>query len=1180
MLWTGEVIPKFSQTYTFTATTAGGDMLYIRPHDSSTWTTLVNDWTVHTATADTASYALTAGQTYDIELEYRQPTVGAAAECKLHWSSPSTPDEAIEAATGVGINFISGDGAFANMVDGTAPDTWNVPKNNWSEIVPTDSNHWPEGDAELLLGNGDASTVTGTSYLIQFNGTAVVSNWPQNVEFWVGSTDYGSSLPAGDGYNSVTNTTTTTMVLLPNQNAGFYLMFTNTSRDGNVSNPEHNGITNLYVMQPTTEGGSTDPQPGTLFTPAGLDLAAQYTTLRLMDFTKTNGNLSSNWSDRTVPGDNFWSGWTLTGGSGVTTGDDSPGDNGVPWELCVALANETGKDLYINIPALASIEYIDNLADLFAYGSNGVTPYTGPQANPVWAPLNSNLKVYIEFSNEIWNSMFTQSGSKGDGWANQLSQRAVYDYLTNDQNDSLYPGGGATPTTTGRLSPRSTSPAATRPPSWPPTPPIPLSTIILRRRTSPTPPPSTAIPSSRAGRPSAWSRSAPPSRPCLAIRAYMPRPRRAACDRSSSGNTAATGPANWANCRRCSLRSTRSTTTSTAAAAAGMTTTISTTGSTTRSLPTAISRPRRSAATSRIPAGASFTFTGAAGMAANGSSLGNPTAPTEGPTNAPAGSTQTAYMQPGASISQSVDFSGGWGDITLFATQTSSSYNYGLTISIDGGAALQLCEGGAGYSGSTTSTSQWGWERTTAFSVTAGYHTVTFTNTSSSGGATVFIDDLGIQTVNGIIEGVAATFKNNTLDLMSDVALCQQWGLSDVGYEGGFDFNQCLGLDDSNGYDDMGEKDYSGDVPNVAMEANLDPRAVAVVMGTLDQFYNAGGTLPIVYESTGNINSSSVAVPTYYNYDTPKQQAAATVETSLPPTGTLPANWSSTFFGGTSLGSPPGNSAFDGTTTTLRGTGGQVDYGGNSALADLTNVSGDTTLIAKMVSTQVGGSGSSRAGIILADSSNGASTTPAVELGVYGYGSSSYNSGNGIIELTAQFSSGSQNDSLATVNVATPYMVQSGNNAAPDEIHNSPVWLKLVETGSGSSTVFTGYYSMNGLSWTEVGATTAGLVSFPHSTNVAGLVSTSITRFTNVSVSPLLFTTPPTASPATVTGTTCRCPPKARARRGIPGSYTPGRPRWCHPAKPSPPLVPMAATPPRTPQLLFTRSAPTFSLRP
>ena len=91
VLWSGEVIPKFSETYTFTATTVGGDVLFIRPHGSSTWTTLVNDWSVHGVTADTATYALTAGQTYDIEMEYAQPTSGAAAECNLQWSSFSTP---------------------------------------------------------------------------------------------------------------------------------------------------------------------------------------------------------------------------------------------------------------------------------------------------------------------------------------------------------------------------------------------------------------------------------------------------------------------------------------------------------------------------------------------------------------------------------------------------------------------------------------------------------------------------------------------------------------------------------------------------------------------------------------------------------------------------------------------------------------------------------------------------------------------------------------------------------------------------------------------------------------------------------------------------------------------------------------------------------------------------------
>ena len=46
----------------------------------------------------------------------------------------------------------------------------------------------------------------------------------------------------------------------------------------------------------------------------------------------------------------------------------------------------------------------------------------------------------------------------------------------------------------------------------------------------------------------------------------------------------------------------------------------------------------------------------------------------------------------------------------------------------------------------------------------------------------------------------------------------------------------------------MGDKGYSSGTPNVGMEANLDPRTVALAIATLDQFYQDGGTLPIVFE--------------------------------------------------------------------------------------------------------------------------------------------------------------------------------------------------------------------------------------------------------------------------------------------------------------------------------------------
>ena len=84
-----------------------------------------------------------------------------------------------------------------------------------------------------------------------------------------------------------------------------------------------------------------------------------------------------------------------------------PGRRALPWPTRPA------RTCTSTSPRTLPTTYITDLADLFAYGSNGVNPYTSPQASPVWAPLNSNLKVYIEFSNEIWNWGFTQAGTGG-----------------------------------------------------------------------------------------------------------------------------------------------------------------------------------------------------------------------------------------------------------------------------------------------------------------------------------------------------------------------------------------------------------------------------------------------------------------------------------------------------------------------------------------------------------------------------------------------------------------------------------------------------------------------------------------------------------------------------------------------------------------------------------------------
>lgn len=82
-----------------------------------------------------------------------------------------------------------------------------------------------------------------------------------------------------------------------------------------------------------------------------------------MDWTNTNSQKDVEWAGRTLPS---WR--TYTG-------------NGVAWEEVIKLANTLGKNVWINVPHLASNDYILQLATLFK------------------SSLNPNLKIYVEYSN-------------------------------------------------------------------------------------------------------------------------------------------------------------------------------------------------------------------------------------------------------------------------------------------------------------------------------------------------------------------------------------------------------------------------------------------------------------------------------------------------------------------------------------------------------------------------------------------------------------------------------------------------------------------------------------------------------------------------------------------------------------------------------------------------------------
>jgi uncharacterized repeat protein (TIGR01451 family) len=88
--WTGQIIPTYSETYTFTTTSDDGVRLYVNDE------LLIDNWTNHTATNNSAQITLVAGKAYDIRMDYYQYQVVAVAELK--WSSASQPEEVVPAS--------------------------------------------------------------------------------------------------------------------------------------------------------------------------------------------------------------------------------------------------------------------------------------------------------------------------------------------------------------------------------------------------------------------------------------------------------------------------------------------------------------------------------------------------------------------------------------------------------------------------------------------------------------------------------------------------------------------------------------------------------------------------------------------------------------------------------------------------------------------------------------------------------------------------------------------------------------------------------------------------------------------------------------------------------------------------------------------------------------------------
>ena len=264
---------------------------------------------------------------------------------------------------------------------------WGNPSTPYDQAVAQaghiDANGWPTVDAGVLVlccvgadgsasDPGSASELTGT-YQLSFTGEANVT-----IPIGSGSVD-------GYAYDAPSNTSTA-HVTFTNGGAtngyALYLSFTHTQRS--ASSAVGTGITNVRLVRPQTapNGMVWWSSPSQTFTSPFLATLAGYSTLRFMDWSATNNSPVVNWSDRT-PGT-----YATEQRQIAYQGGFAP--TGASWEDAIALANQTNEDMWVNVPVMATDDYVTQLATL------------------IKSSLHANLHVYVEYSNEVWNGSFAQ----------------------------------------------------------------------------------------------------------------------------------------------------------------------------------------------------------------------------------------------------------------------------------------------------------------------------------------------------------------------------------------------------------------------------------------------------------------------------------------------------------------------------------------------------------------------------------------------------------------------------------------------------------------------------------------------------------------------------------------------------------------------------------------------------
>jgi hypothetical protein len=157
------------------------------------------------------------------------------------------------------------------------------------------------------------------------------------------------------------------------ENGKYYIDFDGSGENRWIdirSSTSGNPVRNIRIVPLAYENGGAYPT----FRADYLASLRPFHALRFMDWINTNNSDQVEWSDRVT-----------------ATHYTQGGPRGTSFEYAIELCNELDADAWVCVPHQASDEYIRNMAQTFSDG------------------LEAGRKVYLEYSNELWNWLFEQS---------------------------------------------------------------------------------------------------------------------------------------------------------------------------------------------------------------------------------------------------------------------------------------------------------------------------------------------------------------------------------------------------------------------------------------------------------------------------------------------------------------------------------------------------------------------------------------------------------------------------------------------------------------------------------------------------------------------------------------------------------------------------------------------------